>query len=191
MYLKLRSSLANWQVPCLIELAYMLSLAPRYSHMCEKEGLVFWATFLVTLGRVTVTLRAQIKLQNQKANCSHDLQSASDHCIFVCLLLGLWCWWKCMCSTACSPWHPGTIISSSFQVVYVHLLICNAPLASNLFAQSGLSMKISSNVYKNVTVSSALCICMSKATAPQDAHRRLVLQVYLGSNTLEFSGIRR
>ena len=25
---------------------------------------------------------------------------------------------------------------------------------------------------------------MSKVTAPQDAHRRLVLQVYLGSNTL-------
>ena len=29
----------------------------------------------------------------------------------------------------------------------------------------------------------------SKVTAPQDAHRRLVLQVYLGSNTLEFSAI--
>ena len=27
----------------------------------------------------------------------------------------------------------------------------------------------------------------SKVTIPQDAHRRLVLQVYLGSNTLEFS----
>ena len=25
----------------------------------------------------------------------------------------------------------------------------------------------------------------SKVTAPQDAHKRLVLQVYLGSNTLE------
>ena len=31
----------------------------------------------------------------------------------------------------------------------------------------------------------------SKITAPQDAHRRLVLQVYLGSNTLEFSAICR
>ena len=31
----------------------------------------------------------------------------------------------------------------------------------------------------------------SKVTAPQDAHRRLVLQVYLGSNTLELSSIRR
>ena len=30
----------------------------------------------------------------------------------------------------------------------------------------------------------------SKVTAPQDAHRRLVLQVYLGLNTLEFSAIR-
>ena len=30
-----------------------------------------------------------------------------------------------------------------------------------------------------------------KVTAPQDAHRRLVLQVYLGSNTLEFSSIHR
>ena len=34
-------------------------------------------------------------------------------------------------------------------------------------------------------------ICTSKVTAPQDAHRRLVLQVYLGSNTLEFSAIHR
>ena len=32
---------------------------------------------------------------------------------------------------------------------------------------------------------------MSKVTAPQDAHRRLVLQVYLGSNTSEFSAIHR
>ena len=47
--------------------------------------------------------------------------------------------------------------------------------------------------------SSGLCIILvsyiiyvtSKVTAPQDAHRRLVLQVYLGSNTLEFSAIRR
>ena len=31
----------------------------------------------------------------------------------------------------------------------------------------------------------------SKVTAPQDAHRRLVLPVYLGSNTLEFSAIHR
>ena len=31
----------------------------------------------------------------------------------------------------------------------------------------------------------------SKVTAPQDAHGRLVLQVYLGSNTLEFSAICR
>ena len=31
----------------------------------------------------------------------------------------------------------------------------------------------------------------NKVTAPQDAHGRLVLQVYLGSNTLEFSAIRR
>ena len=29
----------------------------------------------------------------------------------------------------------------------------------------------------------------SKVTASQDAHGRLVLQVYLGLNTLEFSGI--
>ena len=28
-------------------------------------------------------------------------------------------------------------------------------------------------------------------TAPQDAHKRLVLQVYFGSNTLEFSAIHR
>ena len=47
--------------------------------------------------------------------------------------------------------------------------------------------------------SSGLCIILlyyivlftSKVTAPQDAHGRLVLQVYLSSNTLEFSAIRR
>ena len=32
---------------------------------------------------------------------------------------------------------------------------------------------------------------MSKVTAPQDAQRRLMLQVYLGSNTLEFSAMHR
>ena len=31
---------------------------------------------------------------------------------------------------------------------------------------------------------------VSSLTASQDAHKRLVLQVYLGSNTLEFSAIR-
>ena len=42
--------------------------------------------------------------------------------------------------------------------------------------------------------SSGLCIILvilvtSKVTAPQDAHGRLVLLVYLGSNTLELSDI--
>ena len=31
----------------------------------------------------------------------------------------------------------------------------------------------------------------SNVTASQDAHKRLVLQVYLGLNTFEFSAIRR
>ena len=36
------------------------------------------------------------------------------------------------------------------------------------------------------------CITLpSKVTTPQDAHWRLVLQFYLGSNTLEFSAIHR
>ena len=43
--------------------------------------------------------------------------------------------------------------------------------------------------------SSSLCInyiiYTSKVTTPQGAHRSLVLQVYLGSNTLEFSAIHR
>ena len=34
-------------------------------------------------------------------------------------------------------------------------------------------------------------VLTSKVTTPQDAHRGLVLQVYLGSNTLEFSAIHR
>ena len=34
-------------------------------------------------------------------------------------------------------------------------------------------------------------IVSSKVTAVQDAHKRLVLQVYLGSNTIEFSGMHR
>ena len=36
-----------------------------------------------------------------------------------------------------------------------------------------------------------LDVLTSKVTTPQDAHRRLVLQVYLGSNTLELSAIHR
>ena len=36
-----------------------------------------------------------------------------------------------------------------------------------------------------------LRLLASSITTPQDAHKRLVLQVYLGSNTLEFSAIRR
>ena len=36
-----------------------------------------------------------------------------------------------------------------------------------------------------------VCIYSSKVTTPQDAHGRLVLQVYLDSNTIEFSGIHR
>ena len=40
--------------------------------------------------------------------------------------------------------------------------------------------------------SSGLCIIYtSKVTAPQDAHWRLMLQVYLGSNSSEFSAISR
>ena len=31
---------------------------------------------------------------------------------------------------------------------------------------------------------------LTNITAPQDAHKRLVLQVYLGSNSLEFSAIQ-
>ena len=34
-----------------------------------------------------------------------------------------------------------------------------------------------------------LLLITSKVTTPQDAHKRIVLQVFLGSNTLEFSGI--
>ena len=52
--------------------------------------------------------------------------------------------------------------------------------------------KINSDWMSNA--SCGLCIILvisSKVTAPQDAHRRLVLQVYLGSNTSEFSAIRR
>ena len=36
---------------------------------------------------------------------------------------------------------------------------------------------------------SKVCPISSKVTAPQDAHGRLVLLVYLGSNTLELSDI--
>jgi len=34
-------------------------------------------------------------------------------------------------------------------------------------------------------------ILLSSITTPQDAHKRLVLQVYVGSDTLEFSAICR
>ena len=41
----------------------------------------------------------------------------------------------------------------------------------------------------NLICEHKLLYITSKVTAPQDAHKRLVLQVYLGSNTLEFSDI--
>ena len=34
-------------------------------------------------------------------------------------------------------------------------------------------------------------IITSKVTRPQDAHKMLILQVYLGLNTLEFTAVRR
>ena len=40
---------------------------------------------------------------------------------------------------------------------------------------------------KNSIQQDCLQLCTSRVTAPQDYHKRLVLQVYLGSNTLEFS----
>ena len=46
---------------------------------------------------------------------------------------------------------------------------------------------LNSNCYVVITFG----ISMSKVTAPQDAHKRLVLQVYLGSNTLELRAIQR
>ena len=52
-------------------------------------------------------------------------------------------------------------------------------------------MPIISNSMKNAQEFYLPLKKMSKVTAPQDAHGRLVLQVYLGSNTSEFSGIRR
>ena len=50
------------------------------------------------------------------------------------------------------------------------------------------SCRLNTYIQESNTLST---IILSKVTAPQDAHKRLVLQVYLGSNTLEFSAIRR
>ena len=55
-------------------------------------------------------------------------------------------------------------------------------------------MNINSDWMSNA--SPGLCVILvilvtSKVTATQDAHGRSVLQVYLGSNTLEFSAICR
>ena len=47
-----------------------------------------------------------------------------------------------------------------------------------------LCMKTSSSEIKSL-------LLPSKVTTPQDADKRLVLQVYLGSNTSEFSAICR
>ena len=50
-------------------------------------------------------------------------------------------------------------------------------------------MNINSDWVSNA--SSCLCNYTCKVTAPQDTHKRLVLKVHLGSNTLEFSAIHR
>ena len=47
------------------------------------------------------------------------------------------------------------------------------------------------NGIKTLGIHLLLTHASSKVTAPQDAYGRLVLQVYLGSNTLEFSAICR
>ena len=54
--------------------------------------------------------------------------------------------------------------------------------------------KVRYNSYMYITEHSARCalkkmILLSSITTPQDVHKRLVLQVYLGSDTLEFSAI--
>ena len=48
-------------------------------------------------------------------------------------------------------------------------------------------------LYTTCTVATIQSInfVLSKVAAPQDAHRRFVLQVYLGSNSLECSAICR
>ena len=45
--------------------------------------------------------------------------------------------------------------------------------------------------YFTLCSTSLLCYIRAKLTAPQDAHGRLVLQVYLGPNTLQFSATHR
>ena len=58
---------------------------------------------------------------------------------------------------------------------------------SNINLSFGLMLLCLGNVYQTWTYR----YITSKVTAPQDAHRRLVLQIYLGLNTLEFSSIHR
>ena len=50
-----------------------------------------------------------------------------------------------------------------------------------------LNAKVCGSIFRILS----LILSSSKVTAPQDAHKRLVLQVYLGWKNLELSAIRR
>ena len=52
------------------------------------------------------------------------------------------------------------------------------------YGQDHISITIVTNCTGKYHQSIAVCIVTSKVTTPQDAHGRLVLQVYLGLSTL-------
>ena len=68
---------------------------------------------------------------------------------------------------------------------------CTMPLTN---INSDWMSNASSGLFINILFTRVLYFTywgVTSITAPQDAHTRLVLQVYLGSNTLEFSAISR
>ena len=96
--------------------------------------------------------------------------------------------------------HYGTVglliwvIHNHCNTLLVHE--CILPISAYLLLVAGLSMLLVKHIFnlshmeivKGIHV---LSLRASSITTPQDAHKRWVLQVYLGSNTLEFSAIRR
>ena len=83
----------------------------------------------------------------------------------------------------------GTIRESSRTDVLMQ--VANTSVKLRTLSIAIVSIVLLVTHVKNFLTFTIFLLYTSKVTAPQDAHRRLALQVYLGSKTLEFSAIRR
>ena len=93
-----------------------------------------------------------------------------------------------------SGFGPG-LSTAILSAAILSAAISSTAVSSTAVSSTAVSSKriSSTNKYLDFKVRLAsmhyFLVRLSKVTTPQDACRRLVLQVYLGSNTLEFSAI--